>query len=62
MKGTYVLAQPLACRLNEWLPLKYAMSQLINVIQHQRCPGLRMQNCLLFILMYTKKAPFFSLS
>jgi hypothetical protein len=36
MKGTYVFAQPLAGGLNEWLPLKYAMSQLINVIQHQR--------------------------
>lgn len=22
----YAFAQPLACRLNEWLPLKYAMS------------------------------------
>lgn len=49
----------LACRLNEWSPLKYAMSWLINVIQHQRYSGLVMP---LFTLRCDvhKKMPFIS--
>lgn len=58
MKGTYVFAEPLAGRLNEWLPLKCVMSHLINVIQHQRSSGPGMLNCLLSILPYTERLPF----